>query len=52
MSDGKESQSRAAGRKKMAAGLATATAIVGLATGVLTLRGQLFPGLLTFPWVV
>jgi len=32
-----------AAHKKMAAVLATATGIVGLATGVLTLRDQLFP---------
>jgi hypothetical protein len=44
MSSGDESQSWAGAHKKLTAVLATATAIMGLATGVLTLRDELFPG--------
>jgi hypothetical protein len=42
--EGEERQSWAAANKKLTAALATAAAIVGLVTGVLTLRDQLFPG--------
>lgn len=45
MSDVEKTQSWAAEhKKKLGAVLATAAAIVGLATGILTLRDQLFPG--------
>jgi hypothetical protein len=44
MSSGDDTRSWAAAHKKLTTGLATATAIVGLATGVLTLRSQLFAG--------
>ena len=44
MSSGDDTRSWGAAHKKLTAALATATAIVGLATGVLTLRGQLFNG--------
>lgn len=43
MSAAEENPNRASGHKKLAALLGTATAIVALATGVLTLRDQLFP---------
>lgn len=44
MSAADENQNRPRGHKKLAAMLGTATAIVGLATGVLTLRDQIFSG--------
>ena len=44
MSSGDDTRGWGAAHKKLTAGLATGTAIVGLATGVLTLRGQIFAG--------